>query len=184
MDLLTAFNFLEIQNAKDADKAARKLDDLKDEAEHLQKQGLPVKSWYEFKREVAPETDKPKYTKNILTFGGLGAAAFGALSLAVPPLGLALVPAVLSGGLIGGLIGGYQETENSQRLNKVDDYEHYLEQANKLSAAGISPDQLQALADKAHAMGMSGEAPEPNVSDAVIIANHAKQHEHGYAASA
>ena len=177
MDLLTAFNFLEIQNAKDADKAARKLDDLKDEAEHLQKQGLPVKNWYEFKKEVVQE--KPHFAQNILAFGGIGAAALGALAIAIPPLGLTLVPAVISGGVIGGMIGGYKETENSQHLNKVDGYEHYLEQVQQLTKSGITPEQLQELAAGAQSIQIPDkETPIPTVNQAAIIANSAKEKGH------
>ena len=182
MDLLTAFNFLEIQNAKDADKAARKLDDLKDEAEHLQKQGLPVKNWYEFKKEVVQE--KPHFAQNILAFGGIGAAALGALAIAIPPLGLTLVPAVISGGVIGGMIGGYKETENSQHLNKVDGYEHYLEQVQQLTKSGITPEQLQELAAQEHRQSIEDDAPSTTIQDAAIIANHnaGKAQDHGHSA--
>ena len=78
VNILSAFNFLELSNMKQANQAQTKLDDLKEKAAYLQQQGVPVKSWREFGQEVKQET--PPYGRNIAVGAGAGAVILGAFS--------------------------------------------------------------------------------------------------------
>ena len=170
MSILEAVNFLEIQNGKDADRAARKLDDLKDEAAHLQQMGLRPISWYEFKQHV--ELKKPRYFRNALVGAGMGAALMGGLTAIAPVAllgGLAAVPYALGGGaFFGALAGSYHETENSQHHAKVAAYEHYLNQFKQAASQ-------QALAHgmaQAPTIVLDGKPlPSTTVSPERIVAN-------------
>lgn len=169
MSILEAFNFLEIQNAKDAGRAARKLDDLKDEAAHLQQQGAPVVSWYDFKRTVKQE--EPNYTRNIAVGAGIGAAILGGLTmLLVPAVGIPY--ALGSGALVGGLFGGYRETEDTKRNAGVEAYEEYLQQVKE----GASLSRAPSITPRAPTPAL--DQPHPTVAPEVIAANAAPQKEH------
>lgn len=172
MDLLHAVNFLEIQNGKYADKAARQLDDFKDKAEYMREQGIPVKSWYEFKQEA--EMQKPSYMKNALIGAALGAAVMTGIGAVI---GTTILTYTAAGGaLFGGLVGGYHETENSQHSAKVEAYGKYLELAEKtvrkppqLKMAPKAPTQTL-KPNLAHVQAKE-EKPDPVVAPEDIITN-------------
>lgn len=153
MDILQAATFLEVFNGKDAEVAERKLGDLKDEAQHLEKKGIHVKSWREFDKELPQK--KPNYFRNAAIGAGIGAAVLGALPLAVTGMAGAAAYGLISGALFGGMLGGYHETENSQRKAKVEAYEKYLKFAEdhqnimqqlQTMPRGAAPDLLNILA--------------------------------------
>lgn len=133
-DILNAFNFLEIQNAKRADRNQDLLQDMQGRAEYLRNAtGEAPISWYEFQREV-PKPE-PAYGRNILMGAGIGGALLGGVALvfSAPVLGL-----LASGAVVGGLLGGYHETQNDSRAAQLEAYNNYLDHFETSHGSGIS----------------------------------------------